>query len=167
LVAGDLSLLSDFVPALTSIAAALETNPAALAVLTSLDNDLLAGGIPTGAAGYSALNSVLDQLPTDIAAPYRSLYSAEIALVSSLLNSDTGSSAETTTAGNSPGNITITNSNASNSFGSLATSTSTGGPASSSSGLAAGSSNAAAMPTGAVRMAGVAVGALAAGLAML
>jgi len=101
-VNGQFSLFNSFVPAITSLANLLETNPSAYSALTSLNDAIDSDAFPTGAAAVSKVNSLIDTLPTDLRPMYKSLVSAEITLLSKVVNSGVSAATAVTSSGSSP-----------------------------------------------------------------
>ncbi|ORY08966.1 hypothetical protein BCR34DRAFT_616154 [Clohesyomyces aquaticus] len=72
-------------PNFMSVVMQLATATAALEALSSLEN----APLPTGTAALEQLNSIIDQFPSDAQSYFRSVTSAEGAIISSVLNADT------------------------------------------------------------------------------
>jgi len=151
-------LITSLGPALASLGMYFATNTAALDAFNAVNSQLSEDAYPTGTSPWSRLDSLIDVLPTEIQPVYRTLVSAELSLLSSVVND--GEAAATSTGGSGV--------SSQSSGGSLTTGSggSTQSSGSAQTGVSQQSANAA--PTsGFVKAAGLAAGALVAGIAML
>jgi hypothetical protein len=148
-------------PAFTSLVLQIATDTAALDGFTSAAGQL-ATLQPTGSAAIEAAKSVINQLPSDAAAFYNSVLSADISIASSVVNNGKGggSGAAATSGSGSSGSAGSTLSTRSVSGGSGASSTG-GATAQTQSGSGAAPTNAV------VKAGGVALAMFGAAVALL
>lgn len=92
--------------ALTSVASALATNPSVLssfaAVAASISN------VPTDAGDFAQFSSLVAELPTPAQSFYSSVMSQEVAIVSSVLNSNGSAPSTALSSSTTSGNTTVT-----------------------------------------------------------